>query len=117
MGNRIDHNERRESLRALIAWGRSNRDIAVILGLALRTVDHYIRQYGLARLRRQLGVRSSPGRPSQPPPGRAPQRQCLGCGARVHAEKGRWLCDRCRARRASGSSGVPGHWLETPGHT
>jgi hypothetical protein len=174
MGNRIDHNERRKSLRALIAWGRSNRDIAAALGLALRTVDHYIRRYGLARLRRQLGmnrmlknsrlprllkkvqmqggargagyprkwvggvlvrtsqrrasaptpqmglfqqpVKSGSGRP-QPSPGRAPRRQCLGCGARVHAGKGRWLCDRCRARRTSGSSGVPDHWLETPGHT
>ena len=115
MRQKIDHGERKENIRNLIASGRSNRDIAGVLGLDLRTVDHYIRRYGLTGLRRQLGIKSSPSRPG-PSPERAPQRRCLGCDAKILAVRGRWLCDSCRSRRAWGSRGVPDHWLETPGH-
>ena len=115
MTNKIDHDKRKENIRSLIVGGRSNRDIAAALGLDLRTVDHYIRRYGLTGLRRQLGIKSAAGHTSAPPDG-APQRQCLGCGKKILAVKGRWFCDQCRARRAWGSRGVPDHWLETPGH-
>jgi transposase len=115
MASKIDHAGRKESIRLLIARGRSNRDIAIALGLDLRTVDHYIRRYGLTGLRRELGIRSAPARPA-PAHETAPQRQCLGCGTKIRATPGRWLCDQCRSRRAYGSRGVPDHWLETPGH-
>ena len=110
---KIDHRRRKTSMRQLIAAGKSNREIGATLGLNLRTVDHYIRRYGLSRLRRALGIRRTASRPA-PAPG--PQRQCLGCGAAIRAQPGRWLCDACRARRATGSRGVPDHWLETSGH-
>lgn len=101
-------------MRELMAAGKSNREIAAAIGLDLRTVDHYIRRYGLSRLRRQLGIRVVPaGRASVP----TSTRDCLGCEAKIPAQPGRWLCDGCRARRASGSRGVPDHWLETSGHT
>ena len=114
MPAKIDHGIRKASIRRLIAAGRSNREIGAALGLDLRTVDHYIRRYGLSRLRRKLGIR--PAR-SLRTPAPAERRECLGCGAAIRAQAGRWLCDTCRARRASGSRGVPDHWLETSGHT
>jgi len=114
MPAKIDHGTRKESIRRLIAAGRSNREIGISLGLDLRTVDHYIRRYGLARLRRRLGIRTTSSRRAPMPEVR---RECLGCGARIPASGGRWLCDGCRARRASGSRGVPDHWLETAGHS
>ncbi len=113
MPAKIDHGTRKASIRRLIAAGKSNREIGAALGLDLRTVDHYIRRYGLARLRRALGIRPAATRKAPAPAGR---RECLGCGAPIPAIRGRWLCDTCRARRASGSRGVPDHWLETPGH-
>ena len=116
MRNKVDHDKRMESMRCLIAGGRSNRDIAAALGLEIRTVDHYIRRYGLTGLRRRLGIKRST-RSRERPRERAPQRQCLGCGEMILAVRGRWLCDRCRTRRVSGTLGVPGHWLETTGHS
>lgn len=100
-------------MRRLIAAGKSNREIAVTLRLNLRTIDHYIRRYGLSRLRRALGIKAATVRRAPTPSAR---RQCLGCGASIAAREGRWLCDACRERRASGGRGVPDHWLETPGH-
>ncbi len=114
MPAKIDHGRRKESIRQLIAAGKSNREIGIALGLDLRTVDHYIRRYGLARLRRRLGIRTAS---SRRPPVAEGRRQCLGCGASIPASPGRWMCDGCRARRASGSRGVPDHWLETAGHS
>ena len=114
MPAKIDHGTRKESIRRLITAGKSNREIGASLGLNLRTVDHYIRRYGLARLRRRLGIRTAPDRRPPVPTGR---RECLGCSAAIPASGGRWLCDTCRARRASGSRGVPDHWLETAGHS
>ena len=114
MAAKIDHRMRKVSIRELIAAGKSNREIAAAIGLDLRTVDHYIRRYGLSRLRRQLGIRTVPPSRSSTLTG---ARECLGCGAKIPAQPGRWLCDTCRARRASGSRGVPDHWLETSGHT
>jgi ribosomal protein L37AE/L43A len=113
MPTKIDHGLRKARIRQLIAQGRSNRQIGASLGLDLRTVDHYIRRYGLSGLRRTLGIRPAPARQVLPP---APQRECLGCGTTIRVQAGRWLCDACRSRRASGSRGVPGHWLETSGH-
>jgi len=113
MAARIDHRMRKASIRELMAAGKSNREIAAALRLDLRTVDHYIRRYGLSRLRRQLGIRGMPPVRTFAPAG---TKECLGCGARIPAQPGRWLCDGCRARRASGSRGVPDHWLETSGH-
>jgi len=113
MPAKIDHGMRKASIRRLIAAGKSNREIAAKLGLDLRTVEHYIRRYGFSRLRRHLGIRTAPSRRDPAP---APQRECLGCGAPIPATNGRWLCDGCRARRASGSRGVPDSWLETSGH-
>jgi regulatory LuxR family protein len=113
MPAKIDHGARKANMRQLIAAGKSNREIAVRLGLDLRTVDHYIRRYGLSRLRRKLGIRRGP---SPRVAVAASRRECLGCGTPIPAQPGRWLCDGCRARRASGSRGVPDHWLETSGH-
>lgn len=114
MATKINHGTRKARIRELIAAGRSNREIAAAMGLDLRTVDHYIRRYGLSRLRKTLGIRSAPAPKPAPLAG---ERACLGCGAKIPVQPGRWLCDGCRARRASGSRGVPGHWLETSGHT
>ncbi len=113
MPAKVDHRTRKASIRELIAAGKSNREIAAAIGLDLRTIDHYIRRYGLSRLRRRLGIRPSMTRPM---PAAAGTRECLGCGIAIPARGGRWLCDGCRARRASGSRGVPDHWLEASGH-
>ena len=110
---RIDHKQRKASIRELIAAGKSNGQIAAAIGLTLRTVDHYIRRYGLSRLRRHLGLR--PARTGRVPAAGG-LRACLGCGTKISAQHGRWLCDACRHRRAHGSLGVPEHWLQTPGH-
>jgi transposase len=113
MPARIDHRRRKASFRELIAAGKSNREIAAAIGLALRTVDHYIRRYGLSRLRRHLGLR--PARNGRIP-ATGSLRECLRCGAKISAQGGRWLCDACRGHRASATRGVPDQWLETPGH-
>jgi hypothetical protein len=113
MRARIDHKRRKARIRELITAGNSNREIAAAVGLTLRTLDHYVRRYGLSRLRRHLGIRPVRARRI---PATGGLRDCLGCGAKVSAQGGRWLCDACRARRASGSLGVPEQWLQTPGH-
>jgi len=113
MPTKIDHGLRKTRIRQLITQGKSNREIGASLGLDLRTVDHYIRRYGLSGLRRALGIRPAPARQARPS---APERECLGCGATIRAQAGRWLCDACRARRAAASRGLPDHWLEIPGH-
>ncbi len=113
MPAKIDHRLRKANLRSHIAAGKSNHEIAAVMRLSLRTIEHYINQYGFSRMRRRLGIRSV--RTGQIV-GPVTVRKCLGCGAKVPAHGGRWLCDRCRTRRGSESRGVPDHWLETPGH-
>ena len=113
MATRVDHDARESSIRQLIIAGKSNEEIAAVVRLDVRTVESYIRRYGLSRLRRRLGLKPRVSR--RQPVARIGNRACLGCGVLLPAEHGRWLCNPCRARRTSDSRGVPDHWLEMPG--
>ena len=112
MPSRVDHRKRKARIRDLIAAGKSNREIAAATGLTLRTLDHYIRRYGLPRIR-HLGL--TPARNRRATTSGSP-RECLRCGKKISAQGGRWLCNACRGRRASATLGVPDQWLQTPGH-